>query len=206
MDLGEEEALGAHELPGAAWERTPKRSGVGFQGRGIRGSGAPGEFGVGKKTRREEFLPEQTQLTILVKAQERGTGIPKSTVPESRRKPEGRTISQAEEYPQSQVHGHLPEPRFQEYKGETVPLDFQTWGRMADSVGAPNSGFGGMAVRSGLGGAPSAGFWGLGQSRIQVLGVMKERASLGAPPCSRHCRVKVRDKGSSGVPAPQSQI
>lgn len=94
-------------------------------------------------------------------------------------------------------------PDFRSIKGRQVFLDFQTWGRTAGSVGAPTSGFGGMAVRSsGLGEAPSAGFWGLGQSRIQVLEVMKDRTSLGAPPCFRHCRVKERDNGVFWSPHP----
>lgn len=84
-------------------------------------------------------VPSRTNaMTILVKAQERGTGAPKSTVPESRRKPEGRTISQAEGYPRSQVHGYPPEPRFQKYKGEASVPGFSDLGENGWLCGSPH--------------------------------------------------------------------
>lgn len=71
-------------------------------------------------------VPSRTNaMTILVKAQERGTGAPKSTVPEKRRKPEGRTVSQAEGYPRSQVHGYLPDPDFTSVKGRQCSWIFR---------------------------------------------------------------------------------
>lgn len=98
--------------------------------------GAGGIWG-GQENAKGGVLSRTNAMTILVKAQERGTGSLKSTVPESRRKPEGRTMSQAVEYPRSQVHGYPPEPRFQTYKGETVSLAFQTWGENGWLCGSP---------------------------------------------------------------------
>lgn len=137
----EEEAADARELPGAAWERTvgpkiPPNAYCGVPrggGRDPRIWGA-GEFGVDNRVRRAERNPFQKKYTDYFgqsKAQERGAGggAPKSSVPESRRKPDAPNFGDKQKDllgVKFRDDSRGPSvPRFQKCKGETMPLIFR---------------------------------------------------------------------------------
>lgn len=137
----EEEAADARELPGAAWERTvgteiPPKAYCGVpRGRGgdPRIWGAK-EFAMDNRVRRAGKNPFQKKHTDYFgqsKAQERGAGggVPQSSVPESRRKPDAPNFGGKQKDPlgvKFRDDSRGPSvPRFQKCKGETMPLIFR---------------------------------------------------------------------------------
>lgn len=132
---GKEEAAGARELPGAAWERSRDTPNavlwVSRGGEGARGSGAPGSLGWTTECEGQESFPRTSALTILVEAQERGAGggAPKTSVSESSRKPDARNLRSKQTATLGVKIGDetgVPEhPDFRSVKGRRCPWAFR---------------------------------------------------------------------------------